>query len=405
MNLKQIGVVYRKEMRDTLRDRRTLMSMIAVPIFLMPVLIFGMATISLRVIQKARSESSTVMLLGAEHAPELAAAIRDSEGIDIVSPSENYAAWIEDKKLRAAVEFPPGFENRLKTGENGDDLQVRIYHYEGELRSTIALRTLQSIVRAYRDRVVEERLEARNLSAAILEPFDTQAQNVASPEKVGGELTGGLIPYVIILLSLTGAMYPAIDLTAGEKERGTIETILASPVSRGSLAAGKFLTVMTASICTAVLSVVSLVLTMRIAPTLARVEGDAGRELFQMVISFRGVAAVLVMVLPLAVMFSAALLAIALLAKSYKEAQSYISPLVIVAILPAVTSMLPGIELKGALTWIPILNVSLASKQILSGSLPWSSIAQIFLSSCVYAAVALWIAARAFRRESVLFRT
>ena len=409
MNLAQVLVVFRKEMRDTLRDRRTLLSMIGVPILLMPALIFGLAFLSIQLIQKARSEGSTVMLLGADHAPELAGVIEANESIRVVPEEDDYVARIEAKTLRAAVEIPERFESRLAAGDDpgsgGGDLEVRIYHYEGELHSTIALRTLQSILRGYRDGLVEERLAARHLSPDILQPFATEAQNVASPEKVSGNLLGGLIPYMIILLCLTGAMYPAIDLTAGEKERGTIETILASPVSRGALATGKFLTVLTASLSTAVLSILSLALTLRLAPSIAEAEGRGGPDLFQMSIDLRGALAVLVMVVPLAVMLSAALLAIALLAKSYKEAQSYISPLIFIVILPAVTSMLPGVELKGSLTWVPVLNFSLVSKEILSGTFQWAAIAQIFVSSSVYAAIALWVAARSFRREAVLFRT
>ncbi|MCZ6669423.1 MAG: ABC transporter permease [Acidobacteria bacterium] len=405
MKLQQIGIVYRKELRDTLRDRRTLISMVVVPILLMPILIFGMATITIRLVEKARSEGSSVMLLGSEHAPELAVEIENHEGITVIPPAEDFVRRIENKDLRVAVEFPPGFESRLETGTDSSDLEVKIYHYEGELRSTFALRTMQSILRNYRDRVVEKRLKDRHLSTEILQPFQTVASNVASPEKVGGQLTGGLIPYLIIMLCLTGAMYPAIDLTAGEKERGTIETILASPVSRGALATGKFLTVLTASVSTAVLSLLSLGVTLRLAPLFVEIGSQKGKQLFQFAMSFSGVVAVFAMIIPLAVMFSAALLAIALLAKSYKEAQSYISPLMILVMLPSLVSILPGIELSRLLVWIPVLNVSLVSKDILSGTFQWDRIALIFLSSSVYAAGALWVAARAFQRESVLFRT
>lgn len=405
MKLVTIGIVYRKEMLDMLRDRRTLISMIVVPLLLMPVLIFGMAAMAAKLIDRAQRESAAIMLLGAQHAPSLAEQLRETEGFEVVPPAGDYARRIEDKELRAAVEFPPGFEEQLSTDEQPSPLRVKIYHYEGELRSTFAVRNLQEILRDYRDRVVEQRLAARQLSPDILEPFKTEEENVASPEKVGGARLGGLIPYIVILLSLTGAMYPAIDLTAGEKERGTIETILASPVSRGALAAGKFLAVLTASLATVLLSLASMVGTMTLVAPMGDFRTRSGAPLFQFAFSAKAIAAVLGMILPLAVMFSAALLAIALLAKSFKEAQSYISPLMIVVILPAVAAVLPGIELDARLSLVPILNVSLVSKDILTGTYQWNYIAIIFVSSCVYAAAALGIAAAAFKRESVLFRT
>ena len=406
MNLRHVGVVYRKELRDQLRDRRTLISMIVVPILLMPVLMFGLTALMVKLLQRAQREGATVMLLGAEHAPTLVQRIRESEGINIVPPAGNYAQQIEAKTLRAAVEFPPGFERRLAGDEPPGALRVKIYHYEGEIRSLFAIRSLREILRDYRDQVVEQRLAARRLSRDLLEPFETQEANVAAPEKVGGERLGGLIPYMIIILCLTGAMYPAIDLTAGEKERGTIETILASPVSRGALAMGKFLTVFTASLATALLSLGSLAVTLMFMPAMGELRSaGSGTPLFQIALSAKGLAVVVGMVMPLAVMFSAALLAIALLAKSFKEAQSYISPLMIVVIMPAVVAILPGIELDARLALVPILNVSLVSKQILTGNYQWNYIGLIFLSSCVYAALALGVAAAVFRRESVLFRT
>src|SRR5437867_13219591 len=111
------------------------------------------------------------------------------------------------------------------------------------------------------------------------------------------------------------------------------------------------------------------------------------------------------MVVRLAVFFSAVLLTIALFAKSYREAQSYLAPLLTVVIVPAVISLLPGVELNVPLALVPILNTSLVSKEIVAGSYHWSYILLIFVSSCAYAAAALWVAIRLYQRESVLFRT
>ena len=122
-------------------------------------------------------------------------------------------------------------------------------------------------------------------------------------------------------------------------------------------------------------------------------------------ISLRALLAVFVMVVPLAVLFSAALLAISLFAKSYREAQSYLSPLTIVVMLPAVVSVLPGVELNAGFSLIPVLNTSLVSKEIVSGTYHWGYMSLIFGSSCVYAAIALWVAIMLFQKESVLFRS
>ena len=394
MNLGQIGLVYRKEMTDTLRDRRTLVSMIVVPLLVIPGLMFGLTEVGMKMVTKAAGERATIMILGERNGPALAAQLRANPLLQVVPAHADFAQRIADKELRAAIELPPGFETALSTGA-ATRPTVRISYHEGELRSEQALRKIESTLERYKNEVVAARLAARDLTVEVLQPFAQDPANVAPAERVSGAALGGFIPYIIIILTLTGAMYPAIDVTAGEKERGTIETILASPVSRGALAGGKFLTVLTTSLATALLSLLSLSLSARFTS-----DGPLALKL-----SAQGVVAMLVIMLPVAVLFSGVLLAIALSAKSYKEAQSYVTPLMIVVILPAVAAMLPGVELDTRLALIPILNVSLVSKELVAGIYDWPVIAVIFSTSCLYACIALAAAIAAFRRESVLFRT
>ncbi len=403
MSLRNVSVVYKKEMVDSLRDRRTLISMVVVPILLMPALTIGMSSLSIRLMNRARQEVPRVMILGGEDSPKTTAALRQSPGVEFVPATANYKDEIIEKRVRAAVEIPPGFDAALESGEMK---KVAIYYYEGEIRSQFASQSMQTFFRNLRERTVSQRLAARNLPESILKPFDIAAQNVAPPEKVGGNILGGLIPYMVILLCMTGAMYPAMDLTAGEKERGTMETILCSPISRTHLVLGKFLMVLTAALATAMLSIASMTVSFKFAKSSTGAGMSEARRaaLANLTLDPKGVLAVFAMVLPIAVMFAAALLAISLFAKSFKEAQSYLSPLMIVVILPAVAALLPGIELNTRLALIPILNTSLVSKELVTGTYHWNYIALIFGSSCVYAAVALFAAVKLFQREDVLFR-
>src|SRR6202040_2987755 len=131
-------------------------------------------------------------------------------------------------------------------------------YYEGELKSEFGAEHVEKSLKDYRDDLVKKRLEAKNLPDSLIAPFDIKQHNVAPPEKVGGASIGSFIGYMVIILSMTGAIYPAIDLTAGEKERGTMETILSSPVSRLDLVLGKFFLVLSAALATAALSVFSM---------------------------------------------------------------------------------------------------------------------------------------------------
>ena len=403
MSLRNVGIVYRKELIDSLRDRRTVISMIVIPLLVMPLLTLGMGVLSVSLVGEAMKEVPEVMILGGDDSPHVMADLRQLPDLQIVPAKPDFVEEISNKQIRAAVEIPEGFEAKIAAGESST---VNIYMYEGELKSGFGADRLQRFFRELRDRTIREHLEARQLPDSLVHPFNIQEKNVAPPEKVGGAILGGLVPYFVILLCLTGAMYPAMDLTAGEKERGTIETILCSPVSRTHLVLGKFLMVLTAALATAALSIASMAVSFGVGKKLLLgLTGGAVDAALQITITGKAVASIFFVVLPLAVFFSAALLALSIFAKSFKEAQSYISPLMIVLVLPAVAALLPGVELSPALALIPVLNTSLVSKEIITGTYRWDMIALIFLSSSLYAIAAIAIAVKLFQREDVLFRT
>ena len=395
MSLRNIAIVYRKEMREALRDRRTLISTIVVPILLFPVLTVGMGYAAVSLIGEATRQPAKIMILGGQDAPAIVEGLKTTKNLIVVAESADYVSQISNKKIRAAVEIPAG----LQSGDT-DKPPVKIYIYAGDLKSASAASRIEKFFSDYRDTIARERLAAEKLPASLLKPFEIKQQNVVSAEKVAGETVGGIIPYLVIIMCLTGAMYPAMDLTAGEKERATMETILSSPISRTHLVLGKFLLVLTASLVTAALSVTSMGVSSWVFQRFQ--DQTSGIHIS---IGIIAVLSVFMVALPLAVLFSAALITIALFAKSYKEAQSYISPLMVVVIVPAVAAMLPGVELTPRLSLVPILNVSLLCKELIAGNYHWNSIALIFLSTCLYAVAALFVAVKMFQRESVLFRS
>ena len=403
MPLKSIGVVYRKELTEALRDRRTLISTIVVPLLLFPVMSVGFASVASLLLGKAKEESAKVMVLGGANAPAVMEQLKKLNKVEIVPPADNWRDQIINKEVRAVVEVPPNFESAL--ADQRPD-KVMIYTYGGELKSSFAADKVEKRLTEYRDEVVKDRLAAKNLPNSVLKPFEVEQQNVAPPEKVGGAAIGGLIGYMVILLCMTGAMYPAMDLTAGEKERGTMETILSSPISRKDLVLGKFSLVLSASLATAALSVTSMGVSFWVAQHFhAFDQADSGAKHTELAIHFTAALSVFLMALPIAVLFSAVLFTIALFAKTYKEAQSYLTPMTFLVIIPAVAALLPGIDLTPKLALVPILNVSLLCKELIAGTYHWNFIAIIFASTCVYAGAALFIAIKMFQRESVLFRS
>lgn len=408
MNWSNVFTIYRKELRDALRDRRTLISTIVIPTVVMPVLMFGFAKLAVTLATKARAEIPQVMVIGGADSPGIRSDLRVSPKLHVVPLTPDWKQKISDKQIRAAVEVPAGFEAGLKAGAAPE---VKIFFYQGEMKSQFAADELDRYFRELRQRTVAARIGEHGLPPNIVRIFEVKQQNVAPPEKIGGAIFGGVVTYLVILLCFTGAMYPAIDLTAGEKERGTMETLLCSPVGRPEIVGGKFLLVLTGSLSAMFFSLTSMAVSfgLLMSSGLAHAQpGGAGAPVGHAVLPTVdpfGILGVLLMVLPLAVLFSAVIFSIALLAKSYKEAQSYVTPLVFVIILPAVMAMMPGIDLNAPLAFVPILNLSLVSKEMLSGVWHWQYIALIFLSTCVYAGIALGFAARMFEREDVIFRT
>ncbi len=404
MSLRNVGLVYRKELLESLRDRRTLMSTILIPLLLFPVLAVGIGYLGAELIGQASREPSTIMVLGGADSPEVVQGLGKVKNLRIVHAVPDYVNLISNKKIRAVVNIPPGFQAAIARGERS---AVKIYIFSGDLKSSFGAARIEKFFSEYRDSTVLRSLAAEKLPESLMKPFDIKQENVVSDEKVAAETFGGIIPYLVILMCMTGAMYPAMDLTAGEKERGTMETILSSPISRTHLVLGKFLLVLTASLATAALSVISMGASfwaLQHGPALeAAQSGDS--SFVQLHIGLGAVLAVFAMALPVAVLFSAVLMTIALFAKTYKEAQSYLTPMTFIVIIPAVAAMLPGIELTPKLAIIPILNVSLLCKELVAGTYHWTFITLIFLSTCLYAAAALFVAVKMFQRESVLFRS
>ena len=397
-----IGIVYRKEFTEWVRDRRTLISTVLVPLFFFPIIMVGFTALAVVMMDTAQKETPKVMVLGGEDSPQLLAELRKAESLKIAPFSANWKEQISDKEIRAAVEIPRGFQAAL---EKGEAKTVKIYFYEGETKSSFGADHIQKFLKDYREQVVKERLAAKNVPPSVLTPFEIHQENVAPPEKVSGATVGGFIGYMVVLLCMTGAMYPAIELTAGEKERGTMETILSSPISRMNLVLGKFLLVLSAALATAALSVMSMGISFSALRhfNVSSGRGEAAGLLLQL--GPKAVAAIFLMALPMAVLFSAVLMTIALFAKSHKEAQSYLTPMTFLVVIPAVASLLPGVELTPKLAFIPILNTSLVCKEIMTGTYHWNAIALIFVSTCAYAGIALFLAFKTFQRESVLFRS
>jgi len=396
--MKTIRTIFRKELIDSLRDRRTLITMIVVPLVLFPLLLMISSKMMISQARKAREKVLKVGLLTQGNAEAFRQKLRSKEDLKVVEnlSLEEGQALIKKDSLDAYIVFAPDFDKQVASFHPGD---VTFYFKVKEERE-IEKRRIQDFLDNFEDDLRTGRFQKLNLDKAIFNAIEVNEVNLASPKERLAEAIGGFLPYLFIIFCFMGSMYPAIDLAAGEKERGTLETLLTSPVSRFHILIGKFGVVVLTGMCSAAVSMVGMYIGIRQVK-------EIPPELLTMILSIlelKSVVLVLSLLLPLTVFFAAILLSLSIFAKSYKEAQSIISPMMIVVIVPAFIGLMPGMSLTSGTALIPILNVSLATKAILAGTVTPVLLAGVYVSLIVYAGLSLFGCAKIFSREGAIFR-
>ena len=268
---------------------------------------------------------------------------------------------------------------------------------------------MRDVLSRWRDEIVARRLKKDDKPESYVEPVRFEPTDVAREGESGSGIWARIFPFLLVMMALTGAFYPAIDLCAGEKERGTMETLLISPASRVEIVMGKFFTVMAASVATALLNLASLGVTgWQLARQVGGVGGSKG-ERMEMLLAAPSPGSALWMVLlliPLSAMFSALCLALAVLAKSMKEGQYYMTPLYLVALPLMFVTLIPGIELSPFTSLVPITGASLLLRTLMQGRYDVAAryALPVLGLTIVYGIAALRWAVSQFESESVLFR-
>jgi len=391
-------VIAKKEMIDITRDKRTLFMMIAFPLLLMPVMIGSMLKITSSQAKKASLKELRVAFIGEEFAPNLYNAFSNLDKLIILDqiPIDSVQSYIQSEYLDAAININPSYQSNLN---NNSQAKISIY-YKGTDSFGTAKERIQMVLNQFEKNIIKLRLNKLNLKPDVVNAYNIEFNDVASKQERFGKLAGGWLPYVFILFGFMGAMYPALDLGAGEKERGTLETILSSPASRLDIVLGKFIIIMSAAFLTAFLALGGILIGIQ---QISEIPSDL-LILINEIFTIKTIALIMTLVLPVSAFFSAALLGLSIYAKSFKEAQSIVTPLNIVIIFPAVIGTLPGIELNAITSLIPILNVSLASKDIIAGVMNPVYMTEVYLSLFGFAVLSLYWCVRSFNKESTIFR-
>ncbi|MSR45631.1 MAG: hypothetical protein EXS13_00950 [Planctomycetes bacterium] len=311
------------------------------------------------------------------------------------------AQAVAERRIHAAVTVPRALDAEIV--ERDDQVAIEILYDSTIDLSQEAQRRIEAAVVAGGRLTTEARLAREQLPATFVAPVDVEPLNCAARSKQVLKVIAGILPYLLILMCFVGGLYPATDLGAGEKERLTLETLLVSPAARSEIALGKFAVVFLSAL------IAGLAATGSMAWTFS--SGLAGKELGALLhfdLSLRQIAVCLALIAPMAAVFSAVMLSLSLYAKSQKEAQSLMMPLQFLIIIPAMLSMIPTIELNKTFACVPVLNVALGLRSVLTAGgaeLPWVEIAIIFGSTALTAAAALAWCSWWFSQEKVIFRS
>ncbi len=418
MRWANVGTIFRREVRDQLRDRRTLFMVFVLPILLYPVLGMGMVQFTIMSERKAKS----VIVVGVENLPESPALLNPAHDgflpglFDVpgeaaylrVQVAEPGSPWTKPEVAKAniraglaeaVVTIPPGLKSDLAADRSA---RFPIEYIGADELSQMTYLRVREVLSRWNDTLRQSRLAKDNKSSDYAEPVRTAGTDLATQAETGGVVWGKLFPFLLVIMALTGAFYPAVDLCAGEKERGTMETLLISPATRPEIVAGKFLTVVLASMTTAALNLASMGLTgLGIAHQLsARTGGGFAPP------TLNAAFWMLVVLVPLAVFFSAVCLALAVLAKSMKEGQYYMTPLYMVSLPLIMLTLMPGIELSPFIALVPITGVGLLLRALIVGDygVARTYFLPVLVPMAIYGVIALRWAVEQFKREDVLFR-
>lgn len=392
-----ILTIFKKELKDTLRDRRTIIAMVVIPILVFPLIMGLMTQISSSFKKEQQEEMLTIAMISNEPGNKLIQAIDaipDSLGpksLVFMNDTSSLTSLIERDSVQIAIEMPSGIDQRLADNEM---VPITIYLKETNLGYKSRIKNYLEIIEKQE---LSSRLVKLNIDEKALNPLDEQYINLSSSKEMIGKIAGGFLPYLFIIFGFIGCLYPSIDLFTGEKERKTLETLLTTPVARWKILVGKMLVVVLSGLAAASFALLGLFLALNVFEL---VPDPQIMGVVNSILSLPFILSLYLLLIPLTVFFAGVMIPITIRAKSFKEAQSILTPVNFVIILPAMIGFIPGIELDATTALIPIVNIVLATKELVAETLSPGLMLLVFGVMFVFAALAVMISYKRFEKES-----
>jgi len=360
-----IFTIFKKELIDTLRDKRTMRTMLLIPLLVFPITLTLFVNVSSSFEKKASEEKLKIGVWGdlggkySKQLEEIPEGLGEKE-LKNFKDSASLKRAIEQGDIQLGLIVP---SNATELSRTKETIPLTWLFDASEVGRQDRAESYMNVIS---DNAESVRLKELGVDAEKLHPLVPVYQNCASDKKMIGKLAGGFLPYIFIAFGFIGCMYPAIDLFTGEKERGTIETLLTTPVSRWQILVGKMMVIVTSGMLAASCALLGLFVSIEF---LDIVDNKEILAIVHGILTPSFLIAMFSLLFPLVVFFAGAMIPIAVYAKSFKEAQSIITPLNFAMVLPAMIGFFPGIELNALTAAIPVVNIVLSTKELIAGTL------------------------------------
>ncbi len=419
MNWNIVKVIWKKEIKDAVRDRRTLLSMVIIPIFLMPAIFIGVSEFMKEQTKKQQEKTIKMAIVGEENAPQIFTALKDDKKTQIVDAPEDFYAAVASEEIDAAIVIPEDFSSKIADWEPS---AIEFYSKSTNSDATNIRALAQASVNEYNNSLLKERFAEKRVDGSVLSGAVLEMKDAASKKETKGLILSLIIPIFIVMHALTGGQYLAIDVSAGEKERKTLEALFLSPARRVEIVLGKFLAVASMALLSIILVIGSLYVTflyfvarlkdltaLELSSTSSNV--DAPEESFSSLMSgfnlgidAQAIVLMVIISVLLVATFSAVLLSISIAAKSFKEAQNYLSYAYLLIIMPVIlVNSIPSFEPALWHFSVPALNAIFLFREILMGTYNAAHIGVSLVSLSLSSAIAILAATRIYSKESALF--
>ena len=389
--------IFKKELKETLRDKRTMIMMVVIPMLVFPLLINVVTSISGSFEDSAEEKKIKIGIIGdtsdylAQKLYDIPSSFGPKELVAYAGDSSQMLNDYRNEKLDILLFYEPNIQKKLDANEKAIvkwTLDKTKIGNQGRAKSYMQIIEAEARFLRY---------DALGIDEEALKPFEVIYENSASEQQMIGELAGGFLPYIFIAFGFMGCMYPAIDLFTGEKERGTIETLLSTPVHRWKILVGKMLVIILSGLMAAFSALLGLFLSIQYLDMVPDVKLI---EVISTILTPTFIIKLFFLLLPLTIFFAGVMVPVSVYTKTFKEAQSIIAPMNIVVILPAMVGLFPGIELNIATACVPILNIVLTTKSLIAGNVDYLLFALSFAVMLILAGVAVLFSFRQFGKES-----